>query len=501
MRRTYTCLLELADAAGSDPVKARALTKRWVGGQYGTWPEHASSPWRPVPGVSVEWRVLRDPERDDEGFELVWTRPDRRDPTLWWRTAVQITVAARDLGRVVVREQLESADPKVREATVDRAHRPDLVVELVRSVRCVDGGWPVRAEPVHVDAERALELDAFVRGDRRLPVVLVAPGADGEVRADAAGFADELAGLAHVVVLAAPAAVAALAAELGSGRGVQPGGVRLLWPEWRSGDPASRHPAWREEEVTGARVRDVLCGLVIPAAALRVEDDPLVARLARTRPAAELRARRVELERARHEAARSHEAAEALVGDYQAELSIADGRVAELEELLEQEQEVARRAMEWYLALSVEGRAGPPPRSARLVDVMRRAAVELPHLVVLPDALRSAQAWQYDDTEGLWLDLVGLELVATEWERGELGGSFGDACRARGLDWAGGVAEDTRQRHRSAYTRTYQEVPILLGPHLRRGGRQLLRVYCYLDRSRHRVVVGHVGAHLPDSTT
>ena len=36
---------------------------------------------------------------------------------------------------------------------------------------------------------------------------------------------------------------------------------------------------------------------------------------------------------------------------------------------------------------------------------------------------------------------------------------------------------------------------------VRRDGRQLLRVYCYLDEERRLVVVGHVGGHLPDGTT
>src|SRR5262245_11174393 len=113
MRRTYTCLLELAEPTSAAPRVARALPTRWVGQTYGGWPEHAPEQWQPAPGVSVRWRLLDDPQRADEAFELVWTRVDASDPSLSRRTTVQITTTDQD-GRVLVQEQLESADPKVR---------------------------------------------------------------------------------------------------------------------------------------------------------------------------------------------------------------------------------------------------------------------------------------------------------------------------------------------------------------------------------------------------
>src|SRR3954469_7197482 len=285
MRRIYTCLLELADAGSSSPRVARALTKRWVGRGYGGWPEHAPAQWSPEPGVTVRWRLLESPRDDAEAFELVWTRPHAEDPTLWRRTTVQITTSDGN-GRVLVVEQLASAAPKVRAAPAQRARRPALVPELVAEVECVDGGWRVSDRPHRVDASRAPDLDAFVRGDRRLPVVLVAPDAQNTVRADATRFAEDLVGNAHVVLLADVAAVDALDAELGTGRGAPIGGVRLLWPSWRSSDPPLHHPLWRVEEVAGfegprPRVAAALADLVVGAATLRVEGDPLVERLAR----------------------------------------------------------------------------------------------------------------------------------------------------------------------------------------------------------------------------
>ena len=123
-------------------------------------------------------------------------------------------------------------------------------------------------------------------------------------------------------MLDGPAAVAALDAELGSGRGAPLGGVRLLWPSWRSSDPPAHHPRWRAEEVAGPegprpRVAEILADLVVGAATLRVEGDPLVERLARSQDTVDLQERRVELESLRTAVLDDRAAAEELISEYQ----------------------------------------------------------------------------------------------------------------------------------------------------------------------------------------
>ena len=509
MRRIYTCLLELADPSSAAPRVARALTKRWVGRAYGGWPEHAPGHWRPEPGVTVRWRLLDHPHRVDEAFELVWTRPHEQDPTLWRRATVQITTTG-DTGRVLILEQLESADPKVRAAPAQRIRRPLLVPEIVSQVECVDGGWDVSATPHRVDAARAADLDAFVRGDRRLPVVLVAPNAAGLVVADASRFADDLVALAHVVVLDGPEAFAALDAELGSGRGASEGGVRLLWPSWRSSDPPGHHPSWRAEEVSGPegprpRVAEILSDLVLGAATLRVEGDPLVELLARSQDTVDLQERRTELESLRTAVLDDRAAAEELITEYQAELSRADEQAYLLEADLERERELRLRFEQGYLTLATGGTdpelSTTGPTNGNLGDVLRRAKTLRPHLVILPEAERSASEWRYDRGDLVEQDLARLDAVAADWASGSLHGDFGTACRNQGLDWVRDVSASAKQKYAEDYMRSYLGRPIMLGPHFRRDGRQLVRVYCFLDEEQRRVVVGHVGRHLRDRTT
>jgi hypothetical protein len=511
MRRIYTCLLELADAASAAPRVARALTKRWVGREYGGWPEHAPERWAPEPGVTVRWRLLDHPHRADEAFELVWTRPHAQDPTLWRRATVQITTTGSS-GRVLILEQLESADPKVRAAPAQRVRRPALVMELVREIECVDGGWDVTANPHQVGAARAADLDAFVRGDRRLPVVLVAPDAHGAVLADAARFADDLVALAHVVVLSDVDARDALDAELGGSRGAPAGGVRLLWPSWRSSDPPGHHPAWRAEEVAGPDgprpgLADRLSDLVLGAATLRVEGDPLVETLARSQDTVDLQERRVELESLRTAVLGDRAAAEELITEYQSELTRADEQVYLLEADLERERDLRTRFEAAYLTVASGGDAGggaapiAPSMNGTLGAVVRRAKAASPHLVFLPEAERSASEWRYDRADLVEADLARLESVAAEWASGALRMDFAAACRKQGLDWVRDVSASAKQKYGEDYQRQYHGRPIMLGPHFRRDGRQLVRVYCYLDEQERRVVVGHVGRHLRDRST
>jgi hypothetical protein len=505
VRRIYACLLELADASGRDPLAARAVTKRWVGAHHGGWPTDAVDHWEPTRDSRVQWRTV---EHDGAvAFELTWTRPHDRDRTLWRRTLVQIVTTSTADGHVVVAERLESHDPKVRGHPAEDPSSPELVRELVEAVRCVDGGWAVRAAPHRADASRAMELDAFVRGGRRLPVVLVAADRAGRSAADAGGFAEALAGLAHVVVLVDDAAVRAVAGELGVTRAVEPGGVRLLWPDWRSADPPARHPHWRAEEVVGPdgprpRVLAALRDSVVDAATLRIDDDSFVARLARADSARELGARRAELARRQQAALDDRAAAHELVDEYQRELTLADDEVFRLEAALEREHELRLRAEHAYLHLATrrDGDVGAEPELRTLADAVRLAKTRLEHLVILPEAERSARTWSYDRADLAWADLVRLDSVAADWAADRLPSDFAVEARARGLDWARDVSEPARQKFPADYQRRYDGRVVQLGPHIRRSGRQLLRIYCYLDAARRVVVVGHVGGHLGDRT-
>jgi hypothetical protein len=293
--------------------------------------------------------------------------------------------------------------------------------------------------------------------------------------------------------------------------------VRLLWPSWRSSDPPGHHPSWRAEEVSGPegprpRVAEILSDLVLGAATLRVEGDPLVELLARSQDTVDLQERRIELESLRTAVLDDRAAAEELITEYQSELSRADEQVYLLEADLEHERELRLRFEQGYLTLATggtdpalatdpSGPGGVHAPNGNLGEVLRRAKALRPHLVILPEAERSASEWRYDRGDLVEQDLARLDAVAADWASGALRGDFGTACRNQGLDWVRDVSASAKQKYAEDYLRSYLGRPIMLGPHFRRDGRQLVRVYCFLDEEERRVVVGHVGRHLRDRTT
>jgi hypothetical protein len=515
MRVTYECRLRLADEP--DRRRARALARRWVGAAYGGWPadagagpeataDGAASLWRPAPDARVQWRRFTDPPGRHDAFELTWSRAEHAGRRVQRRTTVRV-IGSGPIGEVQVTEALEAEDGRLLPLDAAPGRRPDLIADFVTQLRCVDGGRRLSAGPVAVGVEHADETDAFLRADRCLPVVLVAGSSSGEVRADAARFADELVGLAHTFVVAAPAGQRALAERIGVEWMPEPGGVRLFWPGWRAADPLERHPHWRADDCAGPsgprpRVAEALTHLVVGAATLWTDAHPLLERLRRAAARAETAGRREALAELRRKMAEDQAVAEELIGEYQRELSRADQRVYELEEALEAAQErteradAARRdAEERLIALLAE-----PGRSLRVLDVLKEVAGRARHLRILDRVLDQAPGLHFGHPERLRDALLTLDRVAAERAAGTLNGSFADACLRRGLNWAGAVSETAQQKFAGSYTVTEPGRSYQLGPHLRLNDADgPFRVYCAFDGPV--VVVGHVGRHLPDKSS
>jgi len=507
MRITYECRLRLADP--DDRVRARAITKHRVGGHYGGWPEHAPEHWQPVPGARVRWRQLSDPHGTEEAFELVWGRPERsegRDRPLWRTTSVRV-IGSGPHSEVQVTETLEATDGRLLPVTGTRARRPDLVADLVAHLRCVDGNRRLTGRPVELDAEAADEIEAFLLADRCLPVLLVTGDAAGAVRADAERFADELVGLAHTFVAAAPETQDALGTRLGPEWMPDPGGLRLFWPGWRSRDPLERHPQWRAEDCAGPdgprpRVAEGLTHLVVGAATLWTDAHPLLARLSRSAAAAETRSRRQALDDLRRAMEENQAVADELIGEYQRELSLADQRIYELEQALEAERERAGRAEASRAEAEqrLVAMLADPDRAPALVGVLNEVAARARALRFLQRALDGAAAMSMANPERLRDALLLVDEVATARADGRLQTSFAEACRRRGLDWAGGVSDTAQQKYAESYTVAENGHTYRLGPHLRLGDPDgPVRVYCTFDGPV--VVVGHIGRHLPDKSS
>ena len=141
---------------------------------------------------------------------------------------------------------------------------------------------------------------------------------------------------------------------------------------------------------------------------------------------------------------------------------------------------------------------GPKDVSAAL----KQARNDCEHVVILDRATRSASASPFVRPQQVLDGLMAIDAVAARYGAGDLGsGGFEAAFAAEGQNYASGISQTARTEYRSYYEITYDGSSVMMGPHLRFGSgwspAYCARVYWHLDTRRHKLVIGHVGKHLP----
>nr|MDQ4040947.1 hypothetical protein [Actinomycetota bacterium] len=149
------------------------------------------------------------------------------------------------------------------------------------------------------------------------------------------------------------------------------------------------------------------------------------------------------------------------------------------------------------------------PEPATVLEAVERAARRSRHLRFAARAFESAEDSPFARPGLVLENLDRLEQLAERYVEGDMGEKVSDLAFRLGMNWRGGISERTRTRYGKEYSFTYEGRTWELGPHLRIGSGQgagaIARVYLVLhpgdDRIPRSVIVGHVGRHLPDSTT
>ena len=179
--------------------------------------------------------------------------------------------------------------------------------------------------------------------------------------------------------------------------------------------------------------------------------------------------------------------------------------------IAEREREIGelRRALGRVAETPEESGEDEAPEPATVLEAVERARAECPHLVFAPRAFESAADSPFGRPGLILENLVRLDQLAARYLEGDIGGKVSELAFSLGLNWRGGISERTRTRHGKEYSFTFDGRSFELGPHVRIGSGQgagaIARVYLVLhpgDAELPRsVIVGHVGRHLPDSTT
>jgi len=160
--------------------------------------------------------------------------------------------------------------------------------------------------------------------------------------------------------------------------------------------------------------------------------------------------------------------------------------------------------MEWDEAAlnrqveAVEEPPGPEFASVRLA--YEQAAVDFAELVFLDAARQSAAESPYQPATAVYTILRRMNEIAQRWLANEIAPPLDPHFREAGLVHSSDISTMSKIKFGAHYERTYDGRSIMLGPHVKRGKsspRQCLRIYYWRDEARRRIVVGHIGRHLP----
>jgi hypothetical protein len=154
-----------------------------------------------------------------------------------------------------------------------------------------------------------------------------------------------------------------------------------------------------------------------------------------------------------------------------------------------------------------ETAAEEDPKS--VLEAVRLAAERCEHLTFTESAFDSAADSPYRRPAEILEALRKLDQLGERFAAGQMGVSLGQAAQELGLTWRAGVSELARTRWAKHYVVAHDGHQLDLGPHLALGSGSgaglIARIYLHVadgggDVPRG-IYVGHVGRHLPDTTT
>ena len=285
---------------------------------------------------------------------------------------------------------------------------------------------------------------------------------------------------------------------------------------------ARRASALERSEKANAELRRQVEAAKEGRDSVRAETASLRGELERARAAAEEAERQAAAARAEAERARAPEPApvpEAAPGDPLEEeraghertrtaLAEAHDEIARLRDELDHARRAADALAAELARAPAEAGAAPvgeaePPRT--VLEAVHRAAEEARALRFAPRAFESAADSPFTRPELVLDALRRLDALAQRYsDPNGLGTSLADAAAEEGItQWRPGISELARTRFGEHYRFALDGEERTLGPHVALGSGSgagfVARIYLWAEAGE--MVVGHVGRHLPDTTT
>lgn len=502
-RLVYGCRFDvLGESAWDTTVRPRY--QRWISDRYRKVFQtsvNADLSTGEVSGRPPEEHVLaiRRHEADGVATELEWSFPGEHG--LIWRNLVRTAQVA---DRCAVEHRVEIASAEYLVSPAGYSVGAPTVVQVICQQDVLVGDMRVRATVYPLSEDGVDQFVGLLEAEqRRLPIVLLTPFANGEPgELDARALADHLAGVAIVTEADAPDTTRALSERLGR-LGCFDGGARVYWPGFRKSDDLRRHPLMFGSRIAilgSERAGRTVERSIFSVAAFRFVPDIRIGAII-----------------ARSEALARAERAQEAVGQgdatweqYALEMSEKlDAALVDLE-TLKAENENLRINQSVLFAFSEqvddqEGEEAPAARDPTSVsEAVEFAIDDCPRLLFLDSSRSSAEASPFKRPGEVYEALSTMNKVADVWARNQGGGDLRQMLKEAGLGKrvSNFISQTSKGKWGEEYTFPYDSEPRLFEWHVTLGAGAAdtcASIHFLPDQTRGKLVIAHIGRHLSNT--
>jgi hypothetical protein len=435
-----------------------------------------------------------------------WSYPDNNDAGLRWTNEIRIG----QFGNRCSIEHLiliESVDYNVAPVRL-LFGSPRVVRDICSKTPAYIGDMQVRATPYLLEKRGFDDFISLQSSDlRRLPIVLLSPYAHGDANMiDSAHVARNLAGVAVVVHVTDPDVTWDIADELGRQLSCFNGAARIYWPNFQKGDDLRSHRlflgAWIEQ-VGGAAASGIVERAVFAVAAFRFVPDQ---RISDVIGAVETAERQKQLEEKKA-------AGDDFWEDYERDLARLDEATGKIREL---EAENANLRANQNLLFAGTLTADEPDEGVKdelvsissVTEAVERAAKRTRKVEFLASAHSAAGESPFQRPFDIFKALMDLDEIVDAWRsQRDSTGSGGDLLQhLRDRGWGRRssmhISDTTKGKYRGYYEFDYKGLKQLFEPHITIGSgdpNSCASIHFIFDHNREKMVVAHVGKHLPNT--
>lgn len=443
-----------------------------------------------------------------KAVHIRWSFPDQSDPGLRWSNDVR-------LGQM---SNICSVEHLISIGSVDYNVAPArLLFGSPRVVRTISTRTPIYVGDMQIEGrpyvlrDGGLEdfLALLTSSLRKLPIVLLSRYAHGASNSvDSTQLANNLAGVAVVVEAEDLEVTWDFADAVGRQLSCFNGAVRIYWPGFsKTADPRNHRLFLGEwiEKVSPAFAGRAIERAVFAVAAFRFVPDQRIADVIHAVEAAQRLQQLSEKRAAGDDFWKDYE--RDLAKLEQAELKIRD---------LKAENANLRANQDALISASLpsdeleEVSEELPISFPDVIAAVHAANKQAPNLEFLDTAYESAAASPFQRPYDIYQALIDLGIIVDEWKRQrQEKGSGGDLlAHLRNHGWGKRssmhISDTTKRRFRPDYEFEYQGRKQLFEPHITIGAgdpNSCASIHFVFDQDRERMIVGHVGKHLPNTKT